>query len=269
MSKSDRTLLNKVAMADNPSLTPEFPAAENMIENPTSGDSGRKVGAGHAGQWIASGWRLFRRQPGIWVLLTLVFGLIAIVLSVIPVFGQLALVLLGPVFVGGMMLACRKVERGEELDLADLFAGFRRNTGSLITVALIGLAFIIAIVIPITLLTGAGAMFASMAGADSAAMVGAGALLGFLLILALTLPVNMALWFAPALVILEDQAPTRAVARSFRACIRNLVPFVLYGLILFVLAFIASLPLGLGWLVLGPVVVGSVYAAYQDIFGQR
>lgn len=256
-------------MADIPSLTPESSAAESILETPASVDGGRTVGAGHAGQWIASGWRLFRRQPGIWVLLTLVFGLIAVALSIIPVLGQLALVLLGPVFAGGMMLGCRKAERGDELELADLFAGFRRNTGSLITVALIGLALIIAIVVPMTLLTGAGAMFATMAGADSGAMIGAGALLGFLLILALTIPVNMALWFAPALVILEDQAPTRAVAKSFRACLRNLVPFLLYGLILFVLAFMASIPLGLGWLVLGPVVVGSVYAAYQDIFGTR
>jgi len=257
-----------MTMADHPSLTPESSAAESIIESRTFIDGGRTVGAGHGSRWIASGWRLFRRQPGIWVLLTLVFGLIAIALTVIPLFGQLALVLLGPVFVGGMMLGCRKVERGEELELADLFAGFRHNTGSLVTVALIGLALIIAIVVPMTLLTGAGAMFANMAGPDPTAMVGTGALLGFLLILALTIPVNMALWFAPALVMLEDQRPARAVGQSFRACIKNLLPFVLYGLILFVLAFVASIPLGLGWLVLGPVVVGSVYAAYQDIFSR-
>lgn len=253
-------------MADSPSLVPKASAAETIIENRAFVPAGRAVGAAHAAEWIRSGWRLFRRQPAIWVLLTLVFGLIAIALSVIPLIGQLALVLLGPVFVGGMMLGCRKAERGEELELADLFSGFRRNTGSLITVALIGLALIVAIVVPMTLVTGASAMFVSMVGGHSTAMVGTGALLNFLLILALTIPVNMALWFAPALVILEDQRPTRAVAQSFRACIKNLVPFVLYGLILFVLAFVASIPLGLGWLVLGPVVVGSMYAAYQDIF---
>ena len=78
-----------MAMPDNPSLTPQS-TAPDIIENGVSAVGARAVGASHAGQWIASGWRLFRRQPGIWVLLTLVFGLIALALSVIPVIGQLA-----------------------------------------------------------------------------------------------------------------------------------------------------------------------------------
>ena len=30
---------------------------------------------------------------------------------------------------------------------------------------------------------------------------------------------------------------------------------------------VASIPLGLGWFVLGPVFAASVYASYKDIFG--
>jgi uncharacterized membrane protein len=90
--------------------------------------------------------------------------------------------------------------------------------------------------------------------------------LAFLLITALTIPVNMALWFAPALVLLRDQPASGALLQSFRACLKNLIPFLLYGFILFVLALLASIPAGLGWLVLGPVVIGSTYAAYRDIF---
>jgi uncharacterized membrane protein len=44
------------------------------------------------------------------------------------------------------------------------------------------------------------------------------------------------------------------------------VPFLIYGLIIFALSMIASIPFGLGWLVLMPVVLCSVYAAYRDIF---
>jgi hypothetical protein len=36
-----------------------------------------------------------------------------------------------------------------------------------------------------------------------------------------------------------------------------------------VLAIFASIPFGLGWFALGPVVVGSVYAAYRDIYTGR
>jgi len=36
--------------------------------------------------------------------------------------------------------------------------------------------------------------------------------------------------------------------------------------VLFVASIIAAIPLGLGYLVLLPVMVGSIYAAYRDIY---
>ena len=45
-----------------------------------------------------------------------------------------------------------------------------------------------------------------------------------------------------------------------------MIPFTLYSLVLLVLAVIAAIPLGLGFLVLIPVAIASIYAAYRDIF---
>ena len=254
-----------MAVEENPHLPPESPAEAVMVDGAFIA-GGRTVAAGNAVKWLVAGWGLFRPQPFIWILLTIVFGLILIGLSVIPFVGQLALVLVGPVFLGGLMIGCRKVERGEELELADLFAGFRRNTGSLITIALFGFALLVAVLIMVMLLTGASALFANFSGGDPAMLMTSGTLLIFLLIMALTIPINMALWFAPALVLFQDLPPTAAIVQSFRACLKNVIPFLLYGVLLFLLAFVASIPLGLGWLVLGPVVIGSIYAAYRDIF---
>ena len=47
---------------------------------------------------------------------------------------------------------------------------------------------------------------------------------------------------------------------------KNVLAFLVYGLIVLVLAFFAALPVGLGFLVLIPVLAGSVYAAYRDVF---
>ena len=49
-------------------------------------------------------------------------------------------------------------------------------------------------------------------------------------------------------------------------CLKNFVPFLLYGVVLLVLCFVAAIPLGLGFLVLGPVAIASIYAGYRDIF---
>ena len=44
-------------------------------------------------------------------------------------------------------------------------------------------------------------------------------------------------------------------------------PFLIYSIVLLVLGIVAAIPLGLGWLVLGPVAIASVYVAYRDIYG--
>ena len=98
------------------------------------------------------------------------------------------------------------------------------------------------------------------------AALGVGLLLAMLLSLALSVPLFMALWFAPALVFFNNMLPLPALKASFNACLKNTLAFVVYGLIVLVLMFFAALPVGLGFLVLIPVLAGSIYASYQDVF---
>jgi len=93
-----------------------------------------------------------------------------------------------------------------------------------------------------------------------------GALTMLLIVVALFIPVTMAVWFAPALVMLDGIEPWPALKWSFFGCLKNMWPFLVYGLVFFVLAIVASIPFGLGWLLLGPVLIASVYTSYRDIF---
>ena len=93
-----------------------------------------------------------------------------------------------------------------------------------------------------------------------------GVLLAVLIALALMLPLYMAMWFAPALVVFHELGAVDAMKASFAGCLKNVVPFVLYGLVGLVLGIVASIPFGLGWLVLGPVAIASVYVGYRDIY---
>ena len=91
-------------------------------------------------------------------------------------------------------------------------------------------------------------------------------LLGMLIGAALMLPVLMAVWFAPALVVFHGRDAVQALKESFIGCLKNILPFFVYGLVMFVFGILASIPFGLGWLVLGPVLAASVYTSYKDIF---
>ena len=84
--------------------------------------------------------------------------------------------------------------------------------------------------------------------------------------LAAFLPVLMAIWFAPALIVFRNTPPIEAMKQSFTACWRNTLPLLVYGVATLVLSFIASIPLMLGLIVLLPVLVCSIYASYKDIF---
>jgi len=91
-------------------------------------------------------------------------------------------------------------------------------------------------------------------------------LLVSLVILALMLPLFMALWFAPALIVFHEMAAWPSMKASFFGCLKNMLPFLLYSIVLTIAAVIASIPFLLGWLALGPLLATSIYASYRDIY---
>ena len=64
----------------------------------------------------------------------------------------------------------------------------------------------------------------------------------------------------------EAQGPFDALKSSFSACLKNFMPFLVYGLAFLVLAVLATLPVGLGWFILIPVTQASIYASYKSLF---
>ena len=91
-------------------------------------------------------------------------------------------------------------------------------------------------------------------------------LVASLVALLLYLPLVMAFWFAPALVALGNIKAFDAMQKSFAGCLVNMVPYLLYGVVGLILSLLASIPLGLGWLILCPMIVASIYLSYRDIF---
>jgi len=255
----------------NPYAAPKATVAD--AASPQQGNfvpGGRGVPAGNGWTWIAQGWDYFKRRPGLWIGIIVVLAVISIVAAFIPFIGSIALMVLFPVFTAGLMLGCRALEQGGELEFGHLFAGFRDRFGTLAAVGAIYLVATMVIALVVGLVTGAS-MFAMMSGSgtsDPAAAAGAlaGVLLAVLVMLALMIPIFMAVWFAAPLVVFHDRGALDAMKESFSGCLRNIVPFLLYGVVLTILSFVAMIPFGLGFLVLGPVAVASVYTAYRDIY---
>lgn len=231
---------------------------------------GRSVDAGRGVAWWTEAWALFMKAPGLWLVFGLAVVVGSIVLSIIPVIGGLAVAVLMQVIVGGWMLSARKVDSGSSLQPADLLAGFKEPLNNLLVLGALALGACIAIFAVLALL-GGGAVMGMMAGGmgRSAGGVMAGAFMGLLTLvvgLGLSFVFAMAFWFAPALVVFRGMAPVDALKASWSASLSNIAPFLVYGLLWIVASVVASIPFGLGWLVLMPLTVLSIYCSYQDIF---
>jgi uncharacterized membrane protein len=94
----------------------------------------------------------------------------------------------------------------------------------------------------------------------------AGVLLIPLVAFALLIPLMMAYFFAPALIAIEGLSALSAMKYSFMGCLKNILPFFWYGLLGTGLMVVGILPLGLGLLVVIPMFMASVYAAFRDIY---
>jgi uncharacterized membrane protein len=224
-------------------------------------------------QWIVTGFLMFRRFPMVWILLCTTLLLIAATLALIPVAGQFIFTLLSPVFLAGLMIGCRTLEKGGQLEVAHLLAGFRHTATPLITIGgiyLIGQVLIVGIAM---LVGGETMRDLMMAGKrvdeNELQQVMSSSLSALLVALTLSIPLMMATWFAPLLVIFRNVPPIEAMRLSFFACVKNIVAFQIYAFFLIVLTVIATIPYGLGLFVLVPTLFASIYASYQDIFPER
>jgi len=243
-----------------PGAAPKPPSGEHPF-------AGRTVAAGRGWDWIVEAFALFRKQPGIWMLMAVVLGIIFIVISLIPLLGSLANALLFPIFAAGLMLGCKDLEQGGALELEDLFAGFRQKTGDLALVGAFNLFGWVLIAFAVIAVIGGGVFMAIVRGGiEGAGLSIASVLIAMLLVAGLSVPLCMATWFAPVLIVLQDMPAGAALKASFFACLKNWMPFLVYGVVLLVLGMVAAIPAGLGYLVLVPVMAASVYTAYRDIF---
>jgi uncharacterized membrane protein len=235
---------------------------------------GWAVGANRGVAWWSDGWRLFKAAPVVWIVITLLYLVVIICLHFVPLLGQIASTILTPVLAGGVLLGCRALDRGGELTIGHLFAGFSERTAPLLV---LGALFFVGGLLVTIVVFGVGAMLfgmatlSAMASAQSAlewmAMFGGSVLAWLVIAFLVAIPVIMACWYAPALVALRAEQPIAALGYSLRGILRNIPPVIIYHLLGIVFAIVATIPFGLGWFVLAPVLVASVYASYKDIFG--
>ncbi len=257
----------------------------------------RHVPASRGIAWWGQGWRSFLRAPWAWVGLSLALLLGSMLLHLLPLGGAVAQWLAMPLFTLGAVFASvlrRRWLRARAITPEGL-AAEADNEGALgessqqwgtrigplllaslfvllavgVLVLVIGLALAGLFGVGLLRLEAIGHMMEASPGAVMAGVgMGAGALLaaGLLVLLALFL-CSVAFWFVGTLVALGGVAPWTAVGLSVRAALANLGALLVFSVLLIPFTILAMIPMGLGMLVLLPVISGASYASYDDVFG--
>jgi len=239
--------------------------------------------------WLrqAAGMLAAARVP--WLLLLLFYYLIQLMVSVVPLVGPLAMMVLRPVFNVGFLAAAWTQERGGMPEIRHLFRGFRSNLRALVPIGVVFIAGTTLAVLATALVDGGALLEAITTNAKPDEAMAANGRLEAAMLFAIVcaLPSLLAVWFAPALVVFQDCGAGQALATSLRAALANWRPVAVYGLLLFfygavlpgvAVALIAYLvpPAAAPWVVALTVVpyvflfvaaqTISDYVAYRDIF---
>ena len=269
----DIDLKREPIMTDqNPYQAPDSNLTEGTrgpdVELAVTGIKSLPAGAGL--DWIIKAFDLFKRSPLIWIVLIILWFVINLVGQFIPIIGWLAMSLLYAVFIAGFMIGCAALERGEDLEIAHLFAGFKSNTGSLIGLGALylGVIVVFAVVFGALLFSGMGGLSAmsNPEAVNPEQIFSSGSLLAILIALLLFIPIGMMFWFAPPLIALGGIPLLQSLKMSFSGCLKNIIPMLLFGIIMIVLSIIATIPFALGWLILMPMGMAAFYTAYRAIY---
>lgn len=257
-SNSDISLQKSNAKPPNLPTTDEYgnPLPQLLVEP-------RSCQAGWGLSWIIKAFAIFKNQFLLWLGIGVVYLVIAIVAGAIPIINFIFSIFTF-VFIGGIIMGCHEQATGKELRFDHLFLAFSTHLVPLIVLLLLYVVAVIISIIPIAIVFG-GMAFAFAQQSSDVAIIGV--VLGVLFVLLLLLPALMAIWFAPALIVLHDVPVVQAMKMSFKGCLKNIFPFLVFLLIGPIIALLVLVfTLGLGVLVLLPVGMITYYTSYRDVW---
>jgi hypothetical protein len=249
----------------------------------TEPDIIRRVPAARGWHWIVAGWHLFLKKPLTWIVFTITTWAIVKVSGVHPAL-MLAVGVMLPVIMGGWALACRAADRGESIPVTMLFDGFRDRARDLATIGGVNLMGIV-LQILLLLAMGGDLLIQSQTNPasitpDQAADLESRMFVAFMIMVAVALPLGLAIWFAPLAIVLDGMKASRALRTSLAAVLRNTPAFMVYGVVIGIIAsalFMAAAAAGatipaateFAFWMLMPLLMTTVYASYLDIFGEQ
>ena len=196
--------------------------------------------------WLMEGFRLFHRQPLIWFLTLFAYWAGLVILAMIPLLGLVAPLLLTPGLGFGFVALAYAIDRKEMPMPLLLVSGFRSDKAKpLLQMGLLYFAGLVVVLVLAWTVDG-GSLFRAMSRSpeeltDPTISMDPSLQWGLIVAVLGYMPVLMAFWFAPQLLVWGQYPVAKALFYSFFAVWRNRRAFFVYGLCWFALLIFLSL----------------------------
>ena len=245
-----------------------------------------KLPASTGWHWVKQGFGLFRKQPGGLSMLFLGYMVCMLLVSIIPLLGQLLPVILVPIFSVAFAQGCLNIDQGKRVLPNLLLSGFRKP--ALPVLFGLGVLYIITAILAIgaSSLVDGGTLWQLVTGQlnpqtspDVIRESNIGS--AILLTIVMYIPAAMAFCFAAPLIYWQQVSLGKALFFSFFAVWRSLSAFIVFASTWFAISIVTSqllfmivgrtpmaiqlmMPLSM---ILTVIMHCSFYAAYRQIFG--
>lgn len=185
--------------------------------------------------WVQTGFRRLVRQPWSALLMLLTYVVASGLVSSLPLIGLAFPLLVTQFGTIGFMQASRQIAQGQTVWPTVLLTGARAGRTALRNLVIVAILYTVAVlaVLGIGALLDGGAMLRllMLGQKPSADVIADGSLrTGAMLATVAYIPVSLAFWLAPPLVVWHGMGPAKALFFSFVLCVRNLKAFTLYAL---------------------------------------
>ncbi len=261
-------------MTEQPVVNP-YSAPESQVENVNANGEvvfceAKKLTAGQGSRMVADAWAIYKVSPFKWSFIALALVALIVALNDIPLAGSLFSPLIYTPLYAGLLIGASEIEKGGKLKFSHLFSAVKANGkgifGLAVVVSILGL---IAVALAFSFL-GSDLFMAAYMGKeidpetfkiDPPNMI----IGGIILFVSMAL-YTMLSWFATPLIVLQSKGVFQALAMSFKASLKNWLPLTVYGLIMAFWMIVAVIPVGLGLLIMIPILTITIYTSYRRVF---
>ncbi len=211
-------------------------------------------------KWLSDGYSLFKKQPLVWILSLATYWTAMFLFGLIPFFGLVATLILSPGLAFGFIALAESIDKGEKpvpkLIVSGFFSQRKKHLIFLGFIYLIALFLILLISMTFDDRSILDFFQQNQLDEKSKPIQTGVSRMGPLIALLTYIPVVMAFWFAPQLVVWGNFTALKALFYSFFAVWLNWRSFLIYlffwFLIILVLTFLISL-------------LGSIFSSNQQI----